>query len=113
MKKVFLGVFILLFTPIALAQKGIYHNDNFSFGSNFLSNEKAMSQTNLDIGIGYSFSDKFRLGLIIELGYTSFRDELNYKARSLTSGMGLSGNFRFYTSEKISLRSFCNRLAYL
>lgn len=43
MKKVFLGVFILLFTPIALAQKGIYHNDNFSFGSNFLSNEKAMS----------------------------------------------------------------------
>ena len=105
MKKVFLGVFILLFTPIALAQKGIYHNDNFSFGSNFLSNEKAMSQTNLDIGIGYSFSDKFRLGLIIELGYTSFRDELNYKARSLTSGIGLSGNFRFYTSEKISLRS--------
>lgn len=105
MKKVFLAVFALLFTHLALAQKGIYHHDNLSFGSNFVSGEKAMSQINLDIGIGYSFSEKFRLGLILELGFSSFRDELLNKAQTITSGIGISGNFRFYTNEKISLRS--------
>ncbi|WP_448826518.1 hypothetical protein [Capnocytophaga bilenii] len=105
MKKVLLAVFALLFTHLALAQKGIYHNDNLSFGSNFVSGEKAMSQINLDIGMGYSFSEKFRLGLILELGFSFFRDELNYQANQLTSGIGLSGSFRFYTNEKISLRS--------
>jgi len=105
MKKILIGIFTLLFAHIGLAQKGIYQDTHFSFGSNFLSNEKAMTQIHLDLGIGYSFSEKFRLGFILEYGYTSFRDEQNQKARSMSSGMGLSGNFRFYSNEAISLRS--------
>ena len=76
MKNILVGIFTLLFAHIGLAQKGIYQDTHFSFGSNLLSNEMAMSQIHLDLGLSYSFSEKFRLGFILEYGHTSFRDAL-------------------------------------
>ena len=105
MKKILFATLALCLGHIGFAQRGIYHEDQLSFGSNFLKNEYAMRQINLDLGIGYRFSEKFRLGFIVEFGHIAFHDERNEKARSFSTGFGLNGNFRFYTSEKIALHS--------
>jgi hypothetical protein len=105
MKKILFTTLALCLGHIGFAQRGIYHEDQLSFGSNFLKNEWAMRQINLDLGIGYHFSEKFRLGFIVEFGHIAFHDERNEKARSFSTGFGLNGNFRFYTNEKIALHS--------
>ena len=105
MKKFFLAVFMLFLAPVALAQRGLYHEDRLSFGSNFLKDETAIGQVHLDLGIGYRFSEKFRLGFLLGYGYMAFRDEAKQKAQSLSMGMGLSGNFRCFANEAIALHS--------
>lgn len=105
MKKILFATLALCLGHIGFAQRGIYHEDQLSFGSNFLKNEWAMRQINLDLGIGYRFSEKFRLGFIVEFGHIAFHDERNEKAHSFSTGFGLNGNFRFYTNEKIALHS--------
>ena len=105
MKKILLATLALCLGHIGFAQRGIFQEDQLSFGSNFLKNEYTMQQINLDLGIGYRFSEKFRLGFIVEFGHIAFHDERNEKTRSFTTGFGLNGNFRFYTNEKIALHS--------
>ena len=92
MKKILLATLALCLSHIGFAQRGIYQEDQLSFGSNFLRNEFAMQQINLDLGIGYRFSEKFRLGFIVEFGHIAFHDERNEKTRSFTTGFGLNGN---------------------
>ena len=60
MKKLFILISILLLSHKGFSQRGLYQEDNLFFGSNILKNELAMSQINLDLGIGYNFSEKFR-----------------------------------------------------
>lgn len=105
MRRLFFFIFVLLLSHKGFSQRGLYQEDNLFFGSNILKNEFAMSQINLDLGIGYNFSEKFKLGLFLPIGYSFFKDENNNKARSFSSGIGISGNFRFYSNEIIILRS--------
>ena len=72
MKKFFLAVFILFLAPVALAQRGIYHEDRLSFGSNFLKDETAIGQVHLDLGIGYRFSEKIPLRLSLGIWIHGF-----------------------------------------
>ncbi|MFC2611020.1 MAG: hypothetical protein ACFNYA_05915 [Capnocytophaga granulosa] len=48
MKKILFTTLALCLGHIGFAQRGIYHEDQLSFGSNFLKNEWAMRQINLD-----------------------------------------------------------------
>ena len=99
-----LVIFILLSYTKGFSQRGGFSETSLFLGSNFLKTDSKMSQANIDISIGYAFSEKLRFGLMLPVGFISFKDG-GQNNNSFYTALGISGNFQFFNDEIIVLHS--------
>ena len=104
MKKLFILISILLLSHKGFSQRGGFSETSLFLGSNFLKTDSKMSQANIDISIGYAFSEKLRFGLMLPVGFISFKDG-GQNNNSFYTALGISGNFQFFNDEIIALHS--------